>query len=243
MCKLNIPSNFSVSLQNVKDILLQKKLQTQYQPIISVADDNVLAYEALARFNLEGQPIPPDIVFEVCHKDLSLFYELEMKVKKHQFQFRPDKSKLFINFDPHILHYKERTKEVFNFMSKQSNFVIELVENSHKSVNIERLIEVFSKLKYQFAVDDFFKENSIISLYLLKECHYLKLDKDILKQMKIDSAFIEVVKGISNYAHKISKEVILEGIETKEDLDLAKECKVDYVQGFLYRERFIDTSL
>ncbi|OHE02881.1 MAG: hypothetical protein A2513_05155 [Sulfurimonas sp. RIFOXYD12_FULL_33_39] len=167
MCKLTIPNKNLIDLQNIKDILVQKNLRTKYQPIVSLADKSILAYEALARFYIDGKSIPPDIIFDVCHKDLSLFYELEMNVKKHQFQNRPKKKKLFINFDPHILHYKQRTKEIFTLMSKQSDFVIELVENSHESINIEKLIEVFSKLKYQFAVDDFFKENSIISLYLL----------------------------------------------------------------------------
>lgn len=239
MCKLNIADKFSIDVQSIEEILTQNTLRTEYQPIVSLSDDTILAYEALARFYLHGRSIAPDIVFDICHHDLTLFYELEMKVKEHQFQNRPKEKKLFINFDPHVLRYKKRTKEIFSLMSKQNDFVIELVENSHKSINIERLMEVFDKLKYQFAVDDFFKENSIVSLYLLKKCHYLKLDKDILKQTKLDSAFIEVVKGICNYAHKIGKEVILEGIETKDDFYLARECRVDFVQGFLYRERFI----
>ncbi|WP_294885569.1 MULTISPECIES: EAL domain-containing protein [unclassified Sulfurimonas] len=55
----------------------------------------------------------------------------------------------------------------------------------------------------------------------------------------MDSAFTEVVRGICNYAHKLGKEVILEGIETEDDLYLAKECRVDFVQGFLFKEQFI----
>lgn len=239
MCRLPHVKCSFVELPLVRSILQNKTIHTEYQPIVSLRDDSIMAYEALARFESEGLHIPPDQVFEVCHKDLALFYHLEMAVKKHQFQNRPDAKKLFINFDPHIFHYKKNTKEVFEGMLQQSNFVIELVENSHKSINIQKLIDIFSKLKYQFAVDDFFKENSIISLYLLKECHYLKLDKDILKQLKQDGAFIEVVKGICNYAHRIGKEVILEGIEIEDDLYLAKECRVDFVQGFLYRNRFI----
>lgn len=239
MCRLPHIKYSFIELPLVRSILQKKTIHTEYQPIVSLRDDSVMAYEALARFESEGSRLPPDQVFEVCHKDLALFYHLEMAVKKHQFDNRPQGKKLFINFDPHIFHYKKNTKEIFEKMSKESDFIIELVENSHKSINIQKLVEVFSKLKYQFAVDDFFKENSIISLYLLKECHFLKLDKDILKQLKIDSAFIEVVKGICNYAHKIEKEVILEGIETEDDLYLARECMVDFVQGFLYREQFI----
>lgn len=239
MCRLpNMKCSF-VELPLVRSILQRKTINTEYQPIVSLRDDSIMAYEALARFFIDAKFVPPDQVFEVCHKDLALFYHLEVAVKKHQFKNRPKDKKLFINFDPHILRYQKNTNEVFEKLSKESDFVIELVENSHKSINIQKLIDIFSKLNYQFAVDDFFKENSIISLYLLKECHFLKLDKDILKQLKTDGAFTEVVKGICNYAHKIGKEVILEGIEIEDDLYLAKECRVDFVQGFLYRERFI----
>jgi EAL domain-containing protein (putative c-di-GMP-specific phosphodiesterase class I) len=239
MCRLPNIKHPVIELSLIRLILQNKTINTEYQPIVSLEDDRIMAYEALARFSIDAKFVPPDQVFEVCHKDLALFYHLEMAVKKHQFQNRPNAKKLFINFDPHILHYKKNTKEVFDEMSQQNNFVIELVENSHTSINIQKLIDVFSKLNYQFAVDDFFKENSIISLYLLKECHFLKLDKDILRQLKIDNAFVEVVKGICNYAHRVGKEVILEGIETEDDLYLARECRVDFVQGFLYRERFV----
>lgn len=239
MCRLPNIKHPIIELSSIRSIIQRKTINTEYQPIISIKDGSIIAYEALARFSIEGSRIPPDQVFDVCHKDLALFYNLEMSVKEHQFDNRPESKKLFINFDPHILHYKKNTKEIFEKMSQHSDFVIELVENSHKNINIQKLIDIFSKLKYQFAVDDFFQENSIISLYLLKNCHYLKLDRDILKQLKIDSAFIEVVKGICKYAHKINKDVILEGIEIEDDLYLAKECGVDFVQGFLYKDKFI----
>lgn len=34
------------------------------------------------------------------------------------------------------------------------------------------------------------------------------------------------------------KKVILEGVETKEDLELAQQIGVDYVQGFLFKDKF-----
>lgn len=239
MCRNPNLNKTIVNLESIENILLYQNIHTEYQPIVSIKDNSIIAYEALARFFIGAMRVPPDHVFDICHKNIALFYELEMIVKSYQFDNRPKGKKLFINFDPHILHHKPRTKDIFHLFSQESDFVIEIVENSHKSINIKRLIDVFSKLKYQFAVDDFFKENSIISLYLLKNCHYLKLDKDILKQIKIDNSFIEIVKGICNYAHKINKEVILEGIEVDDDLDIAKECSVDFVQGFLYKDRFI----
>ena len=52
-----------------------------------------------------------------------------------------------------------------------------------------------------------------------------------------------LVTSLIDYAKKSNKQVILEGIETEEDLDFAKKLGVDYVQGFLYRPQFINVRL
>jgi EAL domain-containing protein (putative c-di-GMP-specific phosphodiesterase class I) len=218
----------------VKSLLLNRAYGVEYQPFMDVKNLNVIAYEALARF--EG--MTPDVFFGICHKDVDLFFMAEKVLKKIQFAQRPKNKKLFVNFDPHILQKKERVNEVFDFFSNQENFVIELVENSVEAVNAPKLLDVFKNLKYDFAVDDFLKENSILSIFLLSECQYLKLDKDILSYMLREKSFLHVSRGLVQYAHELGKKVVLEGIETQKDLSLAQEIGVDYVQGFLFRSEF-----
>jgi EAL domain-containing protein (putative c-di-GMP-specific phosphodiesterase class I) len=41
-----------------------------------------------------------------------------------------------------------------------------------------------------------------------------------------------------NYARNTGKKVILEGVETAEDLRFAKQLNVDFVQGFFYQKQF-----
>ncbi len=220
----------------VKSLLINRAYGVEYQPFMDVKNLNVVAYEALARFD----GMTPDVFFGICHKDADLFFMAEKVLKKIQFEQRPKNKKLFVNFDPHILHKKERVNEVFDFFSNQENFVIELVENSVEAVNAPKLLDVFKNLKYDFAVDDFLKENSILSIFLLSECQYLKLDKDILSYMLREKSFLHVSRGLVQYAHELGKKVVLEGIETQKDLSLAQEIGVDYVQGFLFRSEFIN---
>jgi EAL domain-containing protein (putative c-di-GMP-specific phosphodiesterase class I) len=48
-----------------------------------------------------------------------------------------------------------------------------------------------------------------------------------------------MVKSIIDYAHHTGKKVVLEGVEKKSDLLFAKQLSVDYVQGYWYRDSFI----
>jgi len=240
MC-INTNQNKFPLLNNeiLKDILIKKSYWAEYQPIISPYTSVIHSYEALSRFSYEGANIPPKIVFDYCHKNLKMFYELEMATKQYQFENRPTKGLLFINFDPHILYQKNRINDVFEFFSRHKDFVIELVENSHHSVKIEVLIDVFRKFEFQFAVDDFFQDNTMLSIFLLNKCDYLKLDMGILEEIKKNQNFIHLIEGIIKFAHSENKYVILEGIETIEDVELAKNLKVDFVQGFYYENQFI----
>lgn len=227
------------SIEMVKNILKDKSYGVEYQPFISTKNEKIVAYEALSRFVYVAKAISPEIFFGICHDFTELFFEAEQVLKRFQFENRPKDKKLFVNFDPHILLEKSRINEVFNFFSKQDNFVIELVENSHESVNTSKLLSIFKNLKYDFAVDDFFKENSMLSLELLKKCNYLKLDKDTLKEMNSNKSFIHVVEGLVKCSHELGKEVVLEGVECKNDFELAKKLNIDYVQGFLFKSKFI----
>lgn len=238
MSSINIDFH-TLKIEQVKEILQEKTYGVEYQPFVSTKTQEVFAYEALARFTYNQRVVNPEEFFEVCHKDLSLFYDAEFSLKKYQFRNRPEDKKLFVNFDPHVFLQKKSINEILHYFSKQENFVIELVENSSKTLNMTRLINVFKNLHFNFAVDDFLKENSMFCLTLLRGCDYLKLDIDTLKEMKNDEHFLHVIEGLVTYSHKLLKEVILEGVEKKEDFELAKSLHIDYVQGFLFRPLFV----
>ena len=227
------------SVEMIKTILKEKSYGVEYQPFVSTKDESIEAYEALSRFIYIAQPISPEVFFGVCHSFTELFFEAEEVLKKFQFKNRPKGKKLFVNFDPHILLERSRVNEVFEFFSKQDNFVIELVENSQESVDTKKLLSVFENFKYDFAVDDFFKENSMLSLELLKKCDYLKLDKDTLKEMNSNRSFMHVVEGLVKCSHELGKKVVIEGVECRKDFELAKMLGIDYAQGFLFKSKFI----
>ncbi len=78
----------------------------------------------------------------------------------------------------------------------------------------------------------------MLSVAVMQLVEWIKLDKYVLK-MQDDVSYMVFVSKIIEFAHVTGKRVILEGVETAEDLAFAERIGVDYVQGFFYRDNFI----
>lgn len=84
-------------------------------------------------------------------------------------------------------------------------------------------------------------ENQIHSFFasLLHKSNYLKLGIYYLRTIRENPAYIEILKGVVNFAKQKNQYTILEGVETKEDLKIAQDLGIDYVQGYLFKQEFI----
>lgn len=56
------------------NILKTGDFHTEYQPILSLETGKIFAYEALARFYVEGKSISPEFVFNELHQEVDLFF-------------------------------------------------------------------------------------------------------------------------------------------------------------------------
>lgn len=226
-------------------LIENKQYGVEYQPIIDLNEQEIYAYECLARFYDQNGSIPPDMVFKLLHTcPLSLF-RVEYEIKKLQLSHAPDNKKLFLNLDQDSFYAcgvegeNNPFLELFNTSAKK-DIVIELIENSE--LNDARMslamIDLLSKSAIQTAIDDVFNPQSLISTAVIHLVDFIKLDRYILFK-KYDKKFFHLVKSIVDYAHYTGKKVVLEGIEKKSDLLFAKQLNVDYVQGYWYRDSFI----
>lgn len=77
------------------DILKTGDFHTEYQPILSLETGKVFAYEALARFYVEGESISPKFVFNELHQEVDLFFEFEKNLKRFQIRNRPQGKNYF----------------------------------------------------------------------------------------------------------------------------------------------------
>jgi diguanylate cyclase (GGDEF)-like protein/PAS domain S-box-containing protein len=83
------------------------------------------------------------------------------------------------------------------------------------------------------SIDDFGTGYSSMSYLQRFPIDQLKVDLSFVQRLDVDPASIEIVRAIINLAHGLRLEVVAEGIETEQQLNLLYSLQCDYGQGYL----------
>lgn len=91
-----------------KYIIKNAIYKTKYEPIIDTRTDEIYAYEALSKFEIDQDIINTEEIFRKLHHNNKLFFELEKRNKELQLNNYSENQKLFLNFDADIVHTDEQ---------------------------------------------------------------------------------------------------------------------------------------
>ncbi|XOB61667.1 EAL domain-containing protein [Campylobacterota bacterium DY0563] len=227
--------------EEFKSIIKRADYKTKYEPIIDIKNDNkIFAYEALSKFAIDEKIISTEEIFRKLHYYNNLFFELEKRNKLHQVNKFDKKEKLFLNFDADIVKTEEQKNYWEKFLKQyKDNIVVEITENGSDdevSSSIMRSFAMWLKEKgIDSALDDFAQDGSMFSFFIMNRCKYIKIDKSFLKQIKTNKNYISYLCGLLETIRKNGQKSIIEGVETKEDLDLIQnKLDCDFVQGYYF---------
>jgi EAL domain-containing protein (putative c-di-GMP-specific phosphodiesterase class I) len=225
-------------------VLESRRLACEYQPIVDAETERVWGYESLARFVLDGQEFAPNEVFDSLHDDRTLFFGLESRAKTFQIEHRPKKSRLFLNLDPHVCEEPYQLDHWLDAFGGQSDLVIEIIENTTITnlENIQRFTATLAECGIQVALDDVGGSRNLFSFDLLETCNYVKLDRRWFVRLEKDAAYRSLISGIVQFSKARGIAVVLEGVESRRHLSIAKTLGVDFVQGYLFRDGFLSVS-
>lgn len=226
----------------VDEILENKTYYSEYQPIVEIVSGDITAYEGLARFWHDDTVIPPNVLFDSLHDDLERLGALETAVKAFQLKHCPPDYPLFINYDPHSAVYDwAKMEATLSKRVKDNPIIFELIEDAHTipRESQEKLFKYLDEQGFPIALDDFGKPESFFSFEIISLCDYVKIDLAWVNLSFQYQNYFDYMKAFIEFAHSLGKEVIMEGIENEQHLDLAKRLNADYVQGYLYRQKFI----
>lgn len=228
--------------------LINEVVAVEYQPIKATQSLDTIGHEALSRFFVQNRALPPDRVFAALHDNPLLFHYAELRWKKLQIEKAPTQGLLFVNLDPHAwLHGMEcdaQDSYLELFKPHAHRLVVEVIENLHLSdvEQAENLSLAFKSAGIPLALDDVSCTQGIVSLASLMDAQYMKFDRGWLQNpthtLEKDKRFA-LLEYALNLARELNLTTILEGVETKEHLALARQYKFDCVQGFLFKNDFI----
>ena len=159
---------------------------------------------------------------------------LERKIVKEDFKLAFNLSMVTIeSFNIHMKIVELASR----YGVSPSNLEIEITENL-LSEDLEKVADVLFKLKklgFSIAIDDFSAGNASLSHLLSLEVDTLKIDRSLVKSLdEPDKKGLGVYKSIVDISKKVKVKTVVEGIETKNQLDLILNVGINMIQGFYF---------
>lgn len=125
--------------------------------------------------------------------------------------------------------------------SGRSRFVIELTEDDIQ-IGDARLHGALGRLRlagYGLAMDDFGQKDSGLLQFADLPVTEVKIDAEFIRQSRSWPKAAEIVISIADMAHRVGVVVTCEGIETADDLRVARGAHADLAQGFLFSPKVL----
>lgn len=103
--------------------------------------------------------------------------------------------------------------------------------------NSSEAISKFDRLKqlgFTLSIDDFGTGYSSLSYLIRFPFDVLKIDRSFVQHICSSEEKQGVVDAIIQMAHRLNMQVVAEGVESKQQVQLLQEIDCDFAQGFHY---------
>lgn len=228
----NVPS---VKKLAIDYMIRQNHFSHSYQAIYNLSTWKTYGYEAFFRSQLFKSP---ELIFQIAKKYNRLIELDTASIVNATLPFfcsQKVNGLLFVNIFPSTLLNPSFPRILESFVSIPSKNIVFEINESEKIEDIQGLRKVISLIResgYYIAFDDVGKEQTSIQTLIEFESDFIKLDRyfsfDLANSVKKQN-FLSL---LTSYC-KNTTTLILEGIETAEDLDMAKLVGIPLGQGYI----------
>lgn len=242
-CRNNIENARQAVRQDLLEIILDHRIYSVYEPIVEVEDKTVFGYEALAR-GPEGTPLHSPIAMFTTAEEFELVFELDCVCRESGLRGAadfPKDTKLFLNIRPTTIHdpaFKEdrliETLEKSDLAPSDVVFEISEQESLSSFGAFREMRDYYRNLGFQFALDDMGTGYAGLEELLELEPDYIKIDRSMVSGVDQDPARQDVLAAVLQLADKMGAQVIGEGLNTLEELDMLGRLGIRFGQGWLF---------
>ncbi|MGI2328915.1 EAL domain-containing protein [Planococcus sp. YIM B11945] len=242
---LNSQITRKLQLENAlrKAIELQE-FQLYYQPQIDLQTGRLIGLEALIRWHSGIGVISPAEFIPMAEETGLIVPIGEWVIEEACRQMKEWESKGFrkvkISVNVSARQFKDHnfSKKVRGILAQQkvdpSSFEIEITESV--MLNIEessKLIEDLKRLGIKIAIDDFGAGYSSLNVIKNVEIDTLKIDKSLIDEVLDNQRNMSILTAIIEVGKSLHTDVVIEGIETKDQSEALKVFNV-IGQGYFY---------
>jgi diguanylate cyclase (GGDEF)-like protein len=228
---------------DLREAIESNELEMHYQPIVSLGDNSVIGFEALARWNHRTKGFVPPSEFipvaeetglmmrlgewalnEACGKIARLPAHLTLAVNLSPVQFAA----------PNLVEVVQRALVSSGLAPERLELEITeslLLENNDKTISMLRRLR---QLGITIALDDFGTGYSALGYLRKFPLDKIKIDRSFVTDIATRSDQVAIIQAVLNIARALGMTVTAEGVETVIQRDFLKALGCDSAQGYLF---------
>jgi diguanylate cyclase (GGDEF)-like protein len=225
----------------------QNDFVVYYQPIISVEENKISGFEALLRWQHAERGIITPSEFIPVAEETGLIIPIgeivirescrQLKAWQVQFPSCQDLT-VSVNISSKVFSQSDFFDFVKNILEETgiegSSLRLEIVERTliENPEPAAALMKRLKELNVRFDIDDFGTGYSALNYLHHFPIKGLKIDGSFINALTFDKNNIAIVKTMIALGRDLGLDVIAEGIETVEQMDVFKNMQGEYAQGF-----------
>lgn len=222
------------SAQRIQAVLDDPQALTMvFQPIVDVVTSDVIAVEALARFNATPSRTP-DVWFAEAHAS-GLGIELELLAVTRALDCLPmldDTVAMSVNVGPQTAMCPQLLAAIGN--APAGRLILELTE--HTAVDdypeLVASLQTIRRGGTRIAIDDTGSGYSSLAHILKLAPDFIKLDRDLVNGIDLDPVRRALAASLVTFAADTGAHIVAEGVETQDELDAVRRLGVRHAQGY-----------
>lgn len=241
--KVELEKTLRFALLNCK----KKEFMVYYQPQVDTRTGGLVGMEALVRWIHPKRGFIPPNQFIPIAEETGLVNEIDELVIRatckqlRQWQIQGYKLvPISVNISPNQFKQQNIFDKIKNILDETELspkwLHIEITESATISdMNLTtKILNRFKALGIKVLLDDFGTGYSSLNHLKNLPISTLKIDKSFIDQIAYEENEKAVAHTLIELAHILNMDVIAEGVETKEQLEVLRAQKCDKIQGYLF---------
>ncbi|WP_185983631.1 putative bifunctional diguanylate cyclase/phosphodiesterase [Aureimonas mangrovi] len=245
--QLGTPDRAADRLQLENDLrraLRENALELYFQPIVHNGSFKISGCEALVRWHHPTRGAIPPAEFLPVAEDAGLMGKLTDQTFRAGCRAAmrwPDHVGVSINLSPSQLTRVDLLSMICQALSEAGlppeRLEVEITENLfiEDREDLREALEGIRGLGVRLSLDDFGTGYSNLVQIALLPINKIKLDKSFLKNISTDERKAAVLRGAVRFIAPLGLDVVLEGVETPEQVDFAASLEgLTHLQGYAF---------
>jgi EAL domain-containing protein (putative c-di-GMP-specific phosphodiesterase class I) len=219
-----------------------------FQPIVDVKLKRIYGYEALVR-GPEGQPASSILSKVTAENRYAFDQACRVKAIEQAAAHGLDR-RLSINFMPNAVYDPKACIRATLAAATRVRFPLDLItfeitedERITDTAHLSGIISEYRRHGFRVALDDFGAEYAGLNSLIALTVDVVKLDIGLVRDIDRNDRLRIITLGMIGVCQRLGIDIVAEGVERREELDVLTEAGVKYVQGYLFARPALDRLL